>query len=377
MKSFASISRREFLKNLGILAQSSLIAPFLPKASKNITLPVIEASCAPVSPSRVVRVHNSESTFWDYSTGVYVDYIREPVVRDMMGLAVQRLAGTSSVNLGWKTLFPYRPGDTVAIKGNFSEFGSAGYSKQVYPTPQVIRTIVDGLTAHVGIPPSDIYLFELSFGLPSQGTVDRPVNFVTRGGTGTLGGADLSATVSLRSNPGMTIYVPGILTQAAHVIDLVGMRTGGMYGSVSTDCFKNHFGTVRHDSINNTAPYLHNNKAGNIVDIRRNTHLRDKTRLIVCDLLFAATDRYMAPEPWGSFPGGPTPNSILVSKDPVAFSSVQRDYMDRERASRGLSISGDDYLREAAGFNLGIYERGVFGSDFTYSNIDYAVVDMG
>jgi hypothetical protein len=230
----------------------------------------------------------------------------------------------------------------------------------------------------VGIPASNIYLFELSFGLPPQGTIDRPINFVTRGGTGTLGGADLSAPVSLRSDPGITTYVPGVLTQAAHFIDLVGMRTGGMGGSVSTDCFKNHFGTVRHDSTSNTAPNLHNDKSGNIVDIRCNTHLRDKTRLIVCDLLFAATNRYMAPERWDSFPGGPTPSSILVSKDPVAFSSVQRDYMDRERSSRGLSISGDDYLQDAAGdFNLGTYERGVFGSDFTYSSIEYNVVDMG
>jgi hypothetical protein len=66
-----------------------------------------------------------------------------------------------------------------------------------------------------------------------------------------------------------------------------------------------------------------------------------------------------------------SPNSLLLSTDPVAIDSVMTDLLHAEGLGGGVEDWADDYLELAAGAGLGTYERGDpwSGSD-GYGRID-------
>jgi uncharacterized protein (DUF362 family) len=139
--------------------------------------------------------------------------------------------------------------------------------------------------------------------------------------------------------------------------------------------FKNHFGSIpdpgalhNHIQIGGGS---YSDSQNPLVDIYRNPHIADKTRLIVGDGLFGALGSEDSPPfPWYSF-GSQSPNSLFFATDPVAIDCVMYDLLDQEGSN---PPGADDYLRIAQGAGLGTFERSA--SPGVYSQIDYSRIDL-
>jgi hypothetical protein len=144
--------------------------------------------------------------------------------------------------------------------------------------------------------------------------------------------------------------------------------------------FKHHFGSIPdpgslHDYIDVVHHSVDYNSSQNpMVDIYKNTHIRDKTRLIVGDGLFGCLGgENQVPTRWSTF-GNQGPNSLLFATDPVAIDCVMYDLLDAEKPARLSGISADDYLRIAQTAGLGIFER--WSSRGVYNRIDYTLIEL-
>jgi len=110
-----------------------------------------------------------------------------------------------------------------------------------------------------------------------------------------------------------------------------------------------------------------------LVDIYLNSHIRDKTVLIIGDALFGARiDNWDVPEVWDTF-GGEFPNSIFLSTDPVAIDSVMYDFLNLEDSKPDESQL---YLHRAKEVGLGTHDHWNNPTDKQYSRIDFRKIDM-
>jgi hypothetical protein len=159
------------------------------------------------------------------------------------------------------------------------------------------------------------------------------------------------------------------LVDADYLINMPIMKKHGMAGV--TLGFKNHFGSLEHCDYVHWSVSLgdgdYTPNYNGLVDIYKNTHIKDKTVLTVGDALYAARiDNYTeVPSPWPSF-DNQSPNSLFFSIDPVAIDSVMVDFLDAEG---GVPDGSDDYLALAAASGLGAFER--WDASQHYHIIDY------
>jgi hypothetical protein len=87
-----------------------------------------------------------------------------------------------------------------------------------------------------------------------------------------------------------------------------------------------------------------------------NSHIRNKTVLVVGDGIFGALGGQDAPPAtWSTFSDKP-PKSMFFSTDPVAIDSVMADFLIYELGS-GIPATATSYLPLAAAKGLGVYEH--------------------
>jgi hypothetical protein len=348
-------SRRDFLKSGSAAAVGAAVAPRLGQ---------VEARAAErLARPKIVRVFDDRATAWNYSSNYYFDFVDQEVVDHMLDLGVQCLTNTFSVEEAWDVIMAsYLPGHKVAVKINMNNY--AGMSNQMDAIAPPINALCRGLVDVKGIPAADIYVYDCSRPIDVsrvQSRVTFGVNFVESGDP--LAQADYSAPVTFRYID--TQYMPLVLTQAQHLINLPLFKDH--FYVLATMCFKHHLGTTKPGPS-----YLHSNIHYNLSDLYANTHIRDKTRLVLADALFGLWDGgpYGTPMQWTTFPGGPTPNSLFLGFDPVAHESVMIDYLLAEQQAHGVGETSHQYLHEAADYHgLGVHEhRDPSGN---YSNIWY------
>jgi hypothetical protein len=119
-----------------------------------------------------------------------------------------------------------------------------------------------------------------------------------------------------------------------------------------TGSLKNFFGSLTPPSIcSSNSPYT------NILYLDANTHIKAKTVLILADMVRGI---------WNNGPGGPaqkwntfqngTPDTLMVSTDPVTNDYWFRYYINEERKARGYTEKHDNYINEAsnAPWELGV-----------------------
>lgn len=329
--------------------------------------------------SRVIRIYNPQATFWDYKTKPYTDFIHQDVVEQMLKDGMCRFTKTSSVADAWNAVMPsYRNGDKIAIKPNLNVL-HLGYEKNIITTPAVINSIIHSLIHDLGASPSSIYVYDLCVDVQQiKRIIKDDVNCVGRS-NGTLhdklkkrlliglNTSESSAAIEMR-NPvydtdGKTIscYIPKVLARADHLINIPFLKAHQFL--LISSAFKNHFGTVRFSNYNQYPVTLHGKPLRPaLVDIYRNKHIKDKTRLIIADGLFGAPlyghESYGSlPTPWHTFPGDKTPNSLFFATDPVALESIIGDYIAEEQSYHNLNPRPHDYLHQAAKENLGTHEH--------------------
>jgi len=295
---------------------------------------------------KIVRAYSSNATSWDYSSNYYFDYVDQEVVNDMITRGVNVLTNNNPQQL----LERYTPGDKWAIKINHNNYSNA--SNEIDATAPSINAVLRLLVEDLGVPETDIYVYDCSRPIPDYRVRSRilyDVVFVQSGDA--LAQADYSAPISFRHIS--TQYMPLVLSTSQHLINIPLFKDHLF--CLSTMAFKNHLGTTKPGPS-----YLHSPINENLSDLNASTHIRDKTRLLVGDALFGVWDGgpYGWPMQWSTFPGGPTPNSIFLGLDPVAHESVMVDYLIAEQEYHNVYLLSHNFLHDAMEYHgLGIHEH--------------------
>lgn len=352
---------------------------------------------------KVIHVHSSTATSWDFGNNYYGLYVNQNVVDAMVDRGVKELAGASTVAEAWRAIVPdYAPGKAIAIKVNFNNCWWCDMCRtdcDEYGTPidaliQPINAVARGLLqAYSNFDARDIWIYDATIsvnppwyartipGRFKEGSL-YPVRFFDHNADycnerANYDSTDPSATITWR-NPSSVPTPPAakvtdILVNATYLINMPIMKRH--VASVVTLSFKNHFGSIAYPNFFHEWLFGANNSGTTynlLVDIYRNTHIQDKTVLTIGDGLFGnRKDNISKPAPWSTF-GNHAPNSLLFSKDPVAIDCVMCDLLNAESA---LWEGADEYLVYAASVGLGIYERGnPWGSG--YSRIQYQKIEL-
>ena len=345
---------------------------------------------------RVVRIHDKKATLpWDYQANApwdhtvepnpekgipekikerYFDYINENVVAEMLKKGLLELTNTSALHDAWIHLLPsFSLTDKITLKVNLN---NATYdpnltNNRMDQTMPLINCVLDHLVNTMKVPANQITILDAKRWVhpvimksrcrfPVVQWVDSTVE--DRWDTGE------SVTFSKNQpNPGGEFWMPKAYTNAEHIINLCLMKN---HGCGITGAMKNHFGSIPspkflHDGLGNK---------GYIADLCNTKSIKEKVRINIADALFANWhNNVWAPRPWKTFPE-PSPNSILLSTDPVALDSVMLDHITEEIEVQGDNapqwvrdcVKNHDFLEYAmTHYGLGLHEHR------PYQKIDY------
>ncbi|MBN1178445.1 MAG: DUF362 domain-containing protein [Anaerolineae bacterium] len=363
-------------------------------------------TCPPPS-QRVVHVHSTLATHWDFGDDYYGNFVDQPAVDAMVDEGVIALTGASSLAQAWQTLLPgYAPGKAIAIKVNLN---NSLYCEQCTVDCEEWRLKIDALVhpingiirglkvAYPNFAHNDVWVFDASPGpdppVSLRKIPDRFIDACPYAGVryfdqgccepATFATSDPSAWVSFYPPAGTPLppaqKITDVLVAATYVINIpILKRHGGAGVSLS---FKNHFGSIDncpplHDWTCFNWPAAYYSSSYNpLVDLYLNPHIGGKTVLTIGDGLFGdRIGNVYKPSPWETF-GDDAPNSLFFSTDPVALDCVMCDFLNAEGYQGGIYPNSDDYLRLAAAAGLGTFERGdPWGAG--YSIIDYEWIEL-
>jgi len=424
MKTGRKIQRREFLKGTGIAILGTLLGHSAIAGARHTTearattltpwayIPMVQKGGLPSGDSRVVHVHDPDATNWSGS-GWYGSAVSQSVVDNMTRTGLQELTDKSAWADIWASLFSrvkpsgYQAGQKIAIKVNFNNSWNSGDTcstayNQIDALPQPVKALIAGLVA-AGVSQNDIWIYDATTGgrqIPDRfrtpilssypnvqfygSTTCTGVHAVSYGGHSTL-------TVNF-SDPGHYLsdrQLTDVLYDATYLINMPIIKQHGI-SPVSLG-FKNHFGSINAVIMGGTNNSLHyyidpsksyyDDAYSPLVEIFKNTHIKDKTILTVGDALYGAFGAVATPPTsWSTF--GDAPNSLLFSNDPVAVDCVMVDLLVAEGKA---GDSAYDYLFVAQEAGLGVCEgsrsspggdpwRTPYGSG--YSKIQYTRQDL-
>ncbi len=311
------VTRRIFLKRAvrgvgGIMLAKSL--------GSNVSL----AQQPPAEMSRVVVAEHTEAT-----DGIRV--INAANVQAMMDEAIKQLTGQPSVADAWAGLLPdFRKDHLIAIKVNTTYF--------LRTHTEVVDAMVTGLTA-AGVPENNIIIYDIAtqgmHGLVQAGYKYNKSDVGVRSfGTfksSVIKGGFINEKASVPEegwgpdwdNPvdilGREMALNTILTRCDHLINVPVLKAHLWDHTAVTLSLKNHFGSI------NDPPSLHANYAMACANLNNQNIIKGKTRLVVIDSLFGAWSSMMVPAQFA-------PNSLIVTRDPVAADYIGTEIINEERA---------------------------------------------
>jgi len=380
------IERRQFLRRVGegSLAAAAAGYGLMPGFSKH-------ALAAPAS-NRVVRVHSESATSWSGPWPVpvsgppyYFDSIDAGVVKSMFEQGLQLLTGTTNPTAAWHEIIgDYSAGDKVVIKVNLNNCSAPeDTDNKMDATAPLIDAVLDGLVDNRDIPISDILVYDTSRYIPTVRLLNRSrypaAVFSTNHGIWDETEPEVTFDDQPPQPPQCTYchyYVSADLTAARYLINMPLLKAhppSAFSGAGFTGALKNHYGSVKYPDKLHDSDKIYGGveNCSFIADVNNNPHIRDKTCLIVADGLFGHySNNTDPPRQWLTFGDG-TPDSVLVSLDPVAIDSVMLDMVRDERDARGLELYDPGYLEIAHDYGLGVHEHK------PYSQIEYIVSELG
>jgi hypothetical protein len=376
------ITRRKFLS--GAATAAGCLLGLAPGAAARPDL--ASGTARPGFGSRVVHVHSSAATSWDYLTGWHGDYVSQAAVNRMVNRGLMELTGTTSRAAAWQALIPgYAPGQRVAIKVNLNNAWSLDDSDNIVdaliePVNSLIRGLVE-----LGVAEADIWVYDAVRSMPHRFRNGCDFGAVQFSGAdwNDQGFSDTEkVTFEHPSVPDQCIS--RVLVEATYLINMPIMKKHShAYVTLS---FKNHFGTIEHCAQVHGPTFpgdsSYSPDYNPLVDIYQNPHFGGKTVLTVGDGLVASKgdqlghlEQSSLPVPWVTFGNG-APNSLFFSTDPVAIDCVMVDFLEAEA---GVPAAAGDYLVLAAQAGLGVCEHrapGATAPEDWYSLIDYVPLDL-
>ena len=128
----------------------------------------IKSASAQGFKQRVVSVHDSRATDWDYVTGYHWQFIDQDIVNNMIAEGMMRLTETTNIQDAWRAVIPYQAGESIVIKLNFNNTSSCGErSNEIDAYPEPVNAVIDGLIS-LGIPAEKIWITDPSRIIPDR-----------------------------------------------------------------------------------------------------------------------------------------------------------------------------------------------------------------
>jgi len=379
---------------------------------------------------RIVRVHNPLASCFDVldfefqkeaPETYYGNFVSQQVVDQMFDAALCALTGDTDPGVAMRRLVPYRAGERVFIKINNTttyEMWKGAWDKIAWDShyndldaiAEPINALLAALT-RLGVPQELIGIGDASWSEGDPDSAKRTPrltpnrlarrikarfpnvvlyrsSYMPDGNGITWNSNDPHAIVEFRDplidrrKERVTSHrVPDQLIGAAHFINLPIMKRhdqGGVTGAL-----KNNFGTIASCAYFHEPRYAGQGKPGAMfhdslnpaVDIWLNRHVGPKTRLIVCDAIFAGWN-------WGSNPptgwknfGGRSPNCLLLGTDPVAMDSIVYDHVTESLPEKVKDYPPPSMLVDAAKVGLGRRDHRPTPSA-GYKTIDYIELEQ-
>lgn len=393
------MSRRAFLKIAGVACAVSLgyailnLTNLRRNISKKLNLkgsieshdPIYTKNSLESPNNRVVAVHDSNATNWDFSTGWYGDYVDQSIVDEMVNTGIMELTETKTIGDAWRTLIPnYVSGEKIAIKVNFNDSSSYNDShNKIDALMHPINPIIAGLKK-IGVQEPDIWIYDALRPIPNRfinKCIYKGILYYDFFGLNGRNKATFNSTSSESnikfSNKNIRPHkLTDVITNANYVINIPIIKRHG--GSGVTLSMKNHLGSLNpstRTSIENI-PDIHdyiylysknyNSNYNPLVDININPNIKNKIVLIVGDGLYGNWySNNQEPRKWKTF-NNKALNTLFFSRNPVVIDSVMYDFLSAETF---IDHGSDDYLHIAARNGLGIHEHK--SKDNTYNLIDY------
>jgi uncharacterized protein (DUF362 family) len=356
-------TRREFLKAAaisgaaGVLAGCSAASPTpastaAPTASPtSAASPTLAASATPnntatTAPTLILRrpellkmypdtpskvIHARHAAVWQNSR------LNRDIIRTMLDASMVQLAGTNSALEAWAGLFS--PDEKIAIKVN------AFINSAIFTHPELVNSVTDSLI-DAGIPAEQITIYDYS---SSELTRARYTINNKKSGVQCFG-SDSNYRRGYTVN-GIRVDLSTIPLDCHAIINMPVLKSHMMSGI--TFALKNHFGTI------SSPPNLHTPLTENIAALNALPEIKDRTRLVVGDILEACLKHTNVSPYWRADYRG---DSILVSHDPVAADTIALDILSKLLIDEGedpewRASVGNDALARAAQHGVGTNDR--------------------
>jgi PKD repeat protein len=334
--------------------------------------------------SRVVAVHNNQVTNWDGSSLWFGSntYVSQEAVDNMVKTGVMSLTGQSSELDAWTSLLPTVSGTTkIGIKVNANNSEAGPINNSIDWTPQVVNAVIKGLKNR-GFSEPNIYVMDPSRGRTTDycGLVFALYPNVKMCGPNwqhapflgiTYSSSDSSLTVPHPCGAPSSKY-PDQFLDLSYLIQMPIMK---VHGDAVTLTYKNLLGYKEDGTQSALHNYLMLANNNPLVNLYANTHIKDKTRLIIGDGIYGhcLVNYGGVPSPPWSVLGNAWPKRLFFATDPVAIDCVMYDFLNWQNPRFPV---GDNYIVCAANANQGTRDHWNNPTEKKYSTIDFIQQDV-
>lgn len=294
-------SRRDFLKTSAAAAAAAAIGPTA--GAMGLSTPAYGEGN--LHPGRIVRYHDPAMN--GHGT---IDRDR---VEEVVHHAAQILTGESDTARAFETLFPdLTSTTTIAIKVNCIGPCDTRW--------EVARAVVKGLSLMINgtYKVDQITIFD-RHDLGSHGYTTEEFTFNGRTPYIT-GNNDANSGYYVWQNHQLSNHI----LNADYVINIPALKSHNEPLNMITVAMKNHYGSCSPASLCGDIPGMQ--------ALNSDINIKEKTALVVTSALKATYNGGpgTAPQYWFTFPDG-TPNTILMTTDPVTNEYWSRDMINHER----------------------------------------------
>jgi hypothetical protein len=347
------LTRRQFIKLSGTMAAAGLLAGCgvapKPSVSREDVL-----KFHPDAPSRVVHTHHASVWAETPTAGALADSAEEngllmpKALREMLDASITALTGLDKARDAWAVLFS--PEERIAIKVNTFR------NSLIWTHVPLVVAVTDSLQ-DAGIPAEQIFIFDYY-----TSELEKAGFAINEDGAGVrCYGTDSNYTQE-GTVKGRNIELSDILLECDALINMPVLKSHMLSGL--SFAMKNHYGSI------SMPDSFHRNIGNAIAELNALPPIKDRTRLIIGDVLTACL-RYRGAYPYWSSDW--TGDSILMSFDPVAIDTTALQMLSQLLTDEGgnpASILGmaTPCLENGAALGLGTNDP---------ANIDLKEINLG
>ncbi|MBN1813273.1 MAG: DUF362 domain-containing protein [Anaerolineae bacterium] len=332
------LTRRQFIKLSGTVAAASLLAGCGIASKPSVSREDV-FKFHPDAPSRIVHTHHTGVWTGTPTDSALKDSAEEnnllvpEALREMLDASITALTGLDKAHDAWAVLFS--PEERIAIKVNAFRNGL------IWTHAPLVTAVTDSLQ-DAGVPAEQIVIFDYyTVELETAGFA------INEEGPGVRCYGSESNYTQEGTVKGMNVELSDILLECDALINMPVLKSHMLSGL--SFAMKNHYGSISMPS------FFHRDIGNAIAELNALTPIKDRTRLIIGDVLTACL-RYRGAYPyWSSDWAG---DSILMSFDPVAIDATALQMLNQLLTDEGgnpaaILATATPCLESAAALGLG------------------------